>query len=42
MINFAPLFGVFFSVLIADEEFSIIYPIAFAVIFSGIYLVNKN
>ncbi|MCE7735871.1 MAG: DMT family transporter [Candidatus Heimdallarchaeota archaeon] len=42
IINFAPLFGIFFSVVFAQEEFSLIYPIAFATIFSGIYLVNKN
>ncbi|MHA2169252.1 MAG: DMT family transporter [Candidatus Kariarchaeaceae archaeon] len=42
MVNFAPLFGVLFSVVFAEESFSIVYPIAFVIIFSGIYFVNKN
>jgi drug/metabolite transporter (DMT)-like permease len=41
-VNFAPLFGIIFSIIFADEVFSIIYPIAFIVIFMGIYMVNKN
>ncbi len=42
LINFAPIFGIFFSIIFADEVFSVIYPIAFIVIFAGIYMVNKT
>lgn len=42
IVNFAPLFGIFFSIVFADEKFSFMYPIAFLIIFVGIYLVNKE
>lgn len=42
IVNIAPVFGIFFSIVFADEAFSMIYPLAFGIIFVGIYLVNRD
>ncbi len=41
-VNFVPLMGLFFSVLILHENFSFIYIIAFVLTTIGVYLVNRK
>lgn len=41
-VNFVPLLGVLFSIVLVGDSFGVVYLIAFVLIFTGVRLVNKR